>query len=357
MSLIRFTLLFVASAALLWAFLTALVLYRKRERDRRERTSRARRARYRDALDKSDEAELAAIFGELANHASAQLDMMATLRAEPSGPLPSPREADGRQLLSRALVLQSRDRDPVARGRATLLLSLLGLDGAVDVAASLLRDEDPDVRLTACSGLAQIATDRAAAVLIGELSEDFLRPERLIERLGAPWATDELLRALSQADQAPLRAALARALGLAPDPRSVEPLVELLEGGNEEERINAARSLAGSGGPEPVVRVLGEALEDRSASVRAQAARSIGGLRPWASEENLASSHAVAERLRPCLGDQSWWVRANAGTALRGMGQAGISVLREALNDPDRFARDRARESLALYGGQSEESR
>lgn len=43
MSLISLALAFVVSAAILWAFLAALVLQRKGYRDRRERISRERR--------------------------------------------------------------------------------------------------------------------------------------------------------------------------------------------------------------------------------------------------------------------------------------------------------------------------
>ena len=56
----------------------------------------------------------------------------------------------------------------------------------------------------------------------------------------------------------------------------------------------------------------------------------------------------AAERLRTCLRDQDWWVRANAAAALRALGMAGRHQLIDALDDPDRFSRERARESLAL---------
>ena len=52
--------------------------------------------------------------------------------------------------------------------------------------------------------------------------------------------------------------------------------------------------------------------------------------------------------LAAVLDDSAWWVRANAATSLRALGQPGHLALEHALDHPDRFARDRAREALAM---------
>jgi HEAT repeat protein len=52
--------------------------------------------------------------------------------------------------------------------------------------------------------------------------------------------------------------------------------------------------------------------------------------------------------LEAVLDDPAWWVRANAASALRGLGRPGRAALERALDHPDRYARDRAREALAM---------
>jgi HEAT repeat protein len=72
--------------------------------------------------------------------------------------------------------------------------------------------------------------------------------------------------------------------------------------------------------------------------IRAQAAKSLGAL--GADDGRRA--------LEAALADQAWWVRANAATSLRQLGDAGMAALRRAARSEDRFARDRAREALSL---------
>ena len=48
------------------------------------------------------------------------------------------------------------------------------------------------------------------------------------------------------------------------------------------------------------------------------------------------------------LTDPQWWVRANCASALVSIGPKGVAGLERALASDDRFARDRAREALAL---------
>jgi HEAT repeat protein len=120
--------------------------------------------------------------------------------------------------------------------------------------------------------------------------------------------------------------------------RKAEPaLIELLARGSLEERISAARALASVGGrrsrPE-----LERALRDEEWPLRAQAAKALG---------RIAVKRAVPA-LEAVLDDPAWWVRANAAEALRQLGDPGRAALERTLDHQDRYARDRAREALAM---------
>jgi HEAT repeat protein len=216
-----------------------------------------------------------------------------------------------------------------------------------------LGDPDPDVRLVVCSGLARAATPRAAEVLIWGLVAHVLPPERIIERLGAPWAVEtilatlqagpspvsDLLAGVEQRGPAPeLDASLARALGVARDPRASTALARLMRRDSLEIRISAARALGQVGGPASVPTLI-EALSSDAWPVRAQAAKSLGALR----------AADALESLERCLSDHAWWVRANSARALRELGEPGVQALRRTLEHADRYAADRAREQLALH--------
>ncbi|MBK5232897.1 MAG: HEAT repeat domain-containing protein [Thermoleophilia bacterium] len=351
MSLAEVLLTFVGGTIVVWLFMTFLVVISKVGRDRREIVSKDRRGRYRDALGVADTDQLEAACRELAGNEAAQVDMLAALEVVAAGPraIDSFRDADRRHQLSESLEFQSCGEAPVARGISTLLLARMGLDRRTTVAAGLLQDEDADVRLAACSALAEIGTNAAARSLIQALRESLMPAERLIERLGAPWANEEVLLALNDSDDPHLRVALIRVLGLSPDPRALELLIHFSRHSEEiEERISAIRTLGSTGLGETVLPVLCPALDDESPAVRAQAARAIGAIYDSRPPDAPDESNVTAKQLRRCLGDQDWWVRANAATSLRSLGSAGELQLRDALDDPDEFSRARARESLAL---------
>ncbi len=350
MRLIDALLLLLGGTCVAWFFMTLLVVLSKSGRDRRGRVSNERRRRYRDALEAASSTKLGPILREISRRKGPQVDMLAVLAevAPSQRTIHALRETDRNQQLSESLEYQSCGEEPVARGLSALLLARMGLDRGTQVADRLLRDEDPDVRLAACSALAEIGTNAAARSLIQSLREGTMPAERLIERLGAPWANHEVLLALDESGDPRLRTALVRALGLAPDRRALDMLIHLSGRGEDEERVSAIRTLGSTGPADKVVPILCSALDDGNPAVRAQAARAIGTLIEPASPDRPETSIAAAEQLRRCLGDEDWWVRANAATALRSIGKAGEHQLIDALDDPDEFSRDRARESLAL---------
>jgi hypothetical protein len=345
----------VGSSLLLWLVLLGLAVVRKVRRDRRESRSIERRAHYEAVLDTGDIGAIAAIFSG-ARGVEAQVDLAVSIDVVHQTLCPAGFEAIGRGMEASSLLPRlSADlgsRRPTRRGRAALLLTRPGTAAAVEQIAPLLGDPDPDVRLVACSGLARAATPRAAEVLIWGLVAGVLPPERIIERLGAPWAVETILATLKEgpspvpdleADVSPggpraeLDASLARALGIAGDSRAAPALAALLSSDSVETQISAARSLGRAGGSASVPALIA-ALSSEIWPVRAQAAKSLG----------ILAAAAALKPLERCLSDRAWWVRANAARALRALGDPGIEALRRALEHDDRYAADRAREQLAL---------
>ena len=347
--------LFAGCTLLLWLGLCAFVVVRKARRDRREQRSLSRRARYEATLRHGNHAEMVEINRE-ARSVDAQVDLAGAIDGAHAALSPSRlaeiREAAYESGLFPILLEELTARSPVIRARAALLLTRTGVPSVVDQITPLLGDPDADVQLVACSGLARIATPRAAEVLIWGLVARALPPERLIERLAAPWAVETILHALRNGPtptpgflarvkprgrDTRLEASLARALGLAGDPRAEADLIALLDEDCEEVQVSAARAL-GRAGRAGCVPALVRTLDSSHWPVRAQAAKSLGSL----------GAIAAIGPLHRCLSDPAWWVRGNAARALRELGTPGIAALRNATQHEDRYARDRAREQLAL---------
>jgi hypothetical protein len=204
-----FALLFLASAGLLVG-LSLLVVSRKAMRDRRESASVRRRRRYRRALASGDRRMLRRTLGTVRDRES-QVDLAVVLQDD-SAPRPDvsvlDREAR-RSGLSERLRAQLDARTGPARGRAVLILSHLRLPEGVTRLERMLDDDDPDVRLVAVAGLPLAEDPDAVPALVRALSKRRLAPERVIERLGQPWAVEDAARA-RRGGRAPRRAARRR---------------------------------------------------------------------------------------------------------------------------------------------------
>ena len=228
---------------------------------------------------------------------------------------------------------------PTVRARGALLAGVLGLSAPIDRLAALLEDPDVDARHAACRALGMLASDDAAWVLTRALAGGRVNPDRVLEELERSWAAPVLEQALADADFAPVRSLLAEALGCAGDATATPALIALVETGSDEERTRACRALARtrsrSGAP-----VLCAALVDPAWQVRAQAALALGAIG--------RGDRKTVKALEVGLGDAEWWVRANCASALVAVGPKGIAGLERALASNDRFARERAREALAL---------
>lgn len=348
----------LAASVVLCAVLVAFTVGRKLRRDRKEKTFSARRGHFTALLDTAGVDELAVELRKALESREAQVDLVVTLGIVGPG-LGEVRRAVLMHAVCAArledvLTRQVRSHDPVKRATAILLLSRLRIPDADQIIAPMVRDKDGDVCLVAVRSLGEVGDHDAALVLIEALGVRRLAPERVIERLGQPWAVDAVLDVLTHGGGGPrqvngglgldvswrpIRASLARALGLASDVRAEDVLRSMLREGSGEERVSAARALA-SAGTQRSIPDLQVALTATDWRVRAQAAKSLGGLGATTAIPALAAH----------LGDRAWWVRSASAEALGQLGEPGLAALQRALDDDDAYARDRAREALALQG-------
>src|SRR4051794_10583032 len=347
-------LLLFALTALGCLGMVAFVVERKLRRDKREFISRASRDRLREALLTGDQDVIRTAAARACDDSQGQIDFAVTASGAVDSLGAEERESlhdtVARIGLIDSLIAQLSHRKPIERGRAAFLLGELRVPGAAAMLKPLLADPDPDVCLVACAELGGIATQPAALSLIAALMSGEMPPERIIERLGARWAVPtmvsaledpNLARSLGPEDGEPSdrwRPSVARAIGVAVDPRGELALARMLDSSHTEERVAAARAL-GPSGSEASVAVLIKALDDPEWEVRAQAAKSLS------SHPAEGAVSALEER----LSDEAWWVRSNAADTLAEIGADGIKALKRALSHSDRFARERAEEALALH--------
>ena len=331
----------VVGSTVVIAVLSLLVVVRKVGRDRREIRWRTRRERFGGALVGSAVAKSDLLIEAIGN-AGAQWALVAVLTTNELDP-EQLRDESGYPRLKASLAQQVHDRDPVRRGAAILLLGLLNDADCVYHAAAALRDRDPDVRLVAARALSLTGTDEAAEALLAGLRTNALPEERIIERLGQPWALNCLVAALGSADTGAagqhFHAGVARALALIGDQVAEPALMDLLARGNAEERINAARAL-GRCGTHRSFAVIRAALSDLDDNVRGQAAAALGEL------GDVAAVPLLEETMR----DPGWWVRSNAAAALAKLGDDGVAALERVRTRADKFAAQRAGEQLLLMG-------
>ncbi|HEX7241509.1 MAG TPA: HEAT repeat domain-containing protein [Longimicrobiaceae bacterium] len=218
---------------------------------------------------------------------------------------------------------------------------LAAVDAGVDAVPPLLDDPHPVVRADA----AEWAAAHPGPAVLGRLLAHLDDPSSLARfsvqdsllRMGAA-ASEPLLRHLETRSGEDARPALEVAAGLA-DVRFFPVAVRLCGDADPAVRACAAELVGAIGGGEGT-ELLAALLDDPDAGVRAAATRALGALRHWPAASGLAL------RLR----DSAWIVRREAGLALRAVGSPGLLFLRRALDDPDPFAADMARQVLDLPG-------
>ena len=325
----------VASLGLL-ALLTGALVLERVARNRREQLARVRRASYAEVLARGDGGELQRLAVSAAGSVSARGDLVDALALTgwTTGPLFAEHEA-----LTRAAEADVGHGDVGRRAIGTSLLGVIGGARSVELLQRLMReDRDRELRLIAARALRVVGGDEAAWQLILGLRDDVLPKDRILEQLGRPFAAHALLQAMQIADFNEVRADIADALGLAAYAPAAHALGGLVRfGSSESGRRRAAHS---------VVSAIRSSC--RSSPVRWRTTRGSCAPRPRRRSAPARTRPAVAP-LAAALADRNWWVRANSAASLRLCGPTGLAALRHAASDhPDRYARDRALEALAL---------
>jgi HEAT repeat protein len=165
---------------------------------------------------------------------------------------------DNRAVEPLAAALKSHEFSGV-RWKAAEALAKLG-PPSVDALVGALRHEDDDVRWKAAVALGEIGDPRAIDPLISLLCDEdrFVKSHAALAlgTIGEP-AVKPLLRALREGD-GNLRWGAAIALGKLRDPRAIEPLIRALADKYENVRAESASSLAAIGKPAlgPLLRFL-----------------------------------------------------------------------------------------------------
>jgi hypothetical protein len=223
------------------------------------------------------------------------------------------------------------------RLRGVRLLTLLGC-GERAVPALLA-----DPRFLVRAQAVEWAADHPEPAIVDEIVELLGHPEIVVpftvrdtlQRIGRP-AVLSLVAHLERSSGPAAREPLRVANDLA-DPRMLGVALRLSSDSDAEVRAESARLLGALGGADAVDAVT-RMLGDPDETVRAYAALALGRTGQWAAGPALGA----------CLGDPAWQVRRAAALTLRSFGAPGVLLLRRALKDPDRYARDMARQTLDL---------
>jgi HEAT repeat protein len=207
---------------------------------------------------------------------------------------------------------------------------------------ALLRDRRALVRARVAEGLSPPDAQAHGALLVSLLADTdhgvvFSAQQALLR--GGGGVVDPLADALGRARFRGLTRALEVAASL-PDPALAAPLTRLAGHTDGAVRALAARGL-GNVGVRGALTVIGGLLDDTEPAVRAAAASAAGTMR----------AIELATSLGRALSDRDWEVRYRAAAALGELGAPGLLVLRRHLDDPDRYARDVARQMLDIVSG------
>ncbi|MEE9199905.1 MAG: HEAT repeat domain-containing protein, partial [Candidatus Brocadiales bacterium] len=171
------------------------------------------------------------------------------------------------------------DNEGDVRVAAAQSLGELGDENAVEPLLSALKDEDASVRESAARSLANFKGDNVAKSLIAVLEVDgpssvTIAATDALGQIGSTEAVVPLSRLLSD-KEAKIREVAAIALGKIKDPTAANPLINSLRDPEERVRWYAADSLGSIGSSEGVAPLI-ELLSEDSPRIRESAATALG---------------------------------------------------------------------------------
>ncbi|MGB3635391.1 MAG: HEAT repeat domain-containing protein [Rubrobacteraceae bacterium] len=240
---------------------------------------------------------------------------------------------------------QLNSRNRWRRAKAAENLGFYGGPESVGPISGLLKEMDETIRAVASRALSRIGTQEAAEALAGYLSSDSeltsLRMAENLERMG-PLAVEPLVELVESDEEEERRAQVlaARVLGNLRIQEGRPALCQAIERHwNTDLRAQATLALGRIGNPDDVPAIV-EAAGDNSWPVKVQAANALG----------MIGEVSTVPTLEQLVTDQEWWVRLNASRALINIGPEGEKALVRLLENPDRYARDRAIATLEEQG-------
>jgi HEAT repeat protein len=232
----------------------------------------------------------------------------------------------------------TRGRTVRRRVEAIEAIGWLRARGSVRVLGLAMADPVPDIAYAAAQALGRHQTPAAFETLVGGLESTALPRERLaalIEDSYVPGGLAALDRLTGSGDS-DLRRWGSYLLGRSRDPRAQSRLSALAADPEPNVRAAAAEGLGYFEDHDS----LRDLLADDQWFVRARAAKATGD----------SAQIGLAADLIPLLRDRTWWVRQDAAMALGRLGDHAHALLRPVLGDHDRFARNKAAETLVRSG-------
>lgn len=206
---------------------------------------------------------------------------------------------------------------------------------------SALSDQDMIVRSAAVRALGRIGSDKSIKALVEALrTTDMWSPARIVDVINTTGkkATPYLIPLMESGDEK-IKPLVAYALGEIGDQRGVSVLTGALRSENIDLRAKSAEAL-GKIGDRSSLFQLRALLADPAWPVRAMAAKALGSIK---------YSGSISGLLR-ALSDPNWWVRSRASESLINFGPEGEAALIKALGMNDRFAKEKAADTLQTAG-------
>lgn len=247
------------------------------------------------------------------------------------------------EVLIKRIASLLKDEDSNVRGYAAKVLGKIRNEKAVDALINALTDEEGYVQWRAIEALGQIGNKKAVAALIkvssNKDSDMQWRAAKALVKVGHDKLIDDLLNILSDKNNR-MRWYAASLLGETRNEQAVDALIKAL---NDEEffgQQHVAEAL-GNLGDVKAIDPLIKALSYKDNHMRANAAKALGNF----------GNEKVIDALIKSLSDGDDLVRVRAAEALRQIkNEKAVDALIKTLSDKNNHVRRRAAEALGQIG-------